>query len=82
MSGGGRGRLPPPPGIGDGGASWRMKALKRAQEQAAREGRKLDEVCVLSFRGAEQVVKLCLDLSLGRDGCACFSYCLLLCSCN
>lgn len=44
LSGGGRGRLPPPPGIGDGGASWRMKALKRAQEQAAREGRKLDEV--------------------------------------
>lgn len=40
----GSGRLPPPPGVGDGGASWRMKALKRAQEQAAREGRKLDEV--------------------------------------
>ncbi|KAJ7526108.1 hypothetical protein O6H91_17G082000 [Diphasiastrum complanatum] len=33
-----------PPAIGDGGASWRLKALKRAQEQAAREGRKLDEV--------------------------------------
>ncbi|XP_011091156.1 CWF19-like protein 2 [Sesamum indicum] len=30
--------------IGDGGASWRLKALKRAQEQAAREGRKLQEV--------------------------------------
>lgn len=30
--------------VGDGGASWRMKALKRAQEQAAREGRKLQEV--------------------------------------
>ncbi|KAL3507696.1 hypothetical protein ACH5RR_033078 [Cinchona calisaya] len=30
--------------VGDGGASWRLKALKRAQEQAAREGRKLDEV--------------------------------------
>ncbi|BFI32110.1 hypothetical protein AXG93_1520s1150 [Marchantia polymorpha subsp. ruderalis] len=35
---------PPPPPIGDGGASWRLKALKRAQEQAAREGRQLDEV--------------------------------------
>jgi len=46
---GSSGRLPPPPGVGDGGASWRMKALKRAQEQAAREGRKLDEVCVLGF---------------------------------
>ncbi|KAG0566602.1 hypothetical protein KC19_7G076500 [Ceratodon purpureus] len=44
LSGGGRGRLPPPPGVGDGGASWRMKALKRAQEQAAREGKQLDEV--------------------------------------
>ncbi|ONK59634.1 uncharacterized protein A4U43_C08F8640 [Asparagus officinalis] len=30
--------------VGDGGASWRLKALKRAREQAAREGRKLDEV--------------------------------------
>ncbi|XP_055813650.1 uncharacterized protein LOC129883097 [Solanum dulcamara] len=30
--------------VGDGGASWRLKALRRAQEQADREGRKLDEV--------------------------------------
>lgn len=38
--------------VGDGGASWRLKALKRAQEQAAREGRKVEEVCfgiVLGF---------------------------------
>ncbi|GJM93479.1 hypothetical protein PR202_ga10039 [Eleusine coracana subsp. coracana] len=30
--------------VGDGGASWRLKALKRAKEQSAREGRQLDEV--------------------------------------
>ncbi|KAH1140198.1 hypothetical protein AAZX31_10G251000 [Glycine max] len=30
--------------VGDGGASWRLKALKRAQEQAAREGRRFNEV--------------------------------------
>ncbi|XP_058222874.1 uncharacterized protein LOC131332590 [Rhododendron vialii] len=30
--------------VGDGGASWRLKALKRAQEQAAREGQNLKEV--------------------------------------
>lgn len=35
--------------VGDGGASWRLKALKRAKEQAARDGRNLDEVCFLSF---------------------------------
>ncbi|CAJ1977417.1 unnamed protein product [Sphenostylis stenocarpa] len=30
--------------VGDGGASWRLKALKRAQEQANREGRNFNEV--------------------------------------
>lgn len=30
--------------VGDGGTSWRLKALKRAEEQAAREGRRFDEV--------------------------------------
>nr|GEV61397.1 hypothetical protein [Tanacetum cinerariifolium] len=29
--------------VGDGGASWRLKAMKRSQEQAAREGKNLDE---------------------------------------
>eukprot|EP00897_Mesotaenium_endlicherianum_P002075 jgi/Mesen1/1896/ME000143S00946 len=38
-------KLPPGPrGVGDGGASWRLKALRRAQEQAAREGKSLEEL--------------------------------------
>ncbi|KDP45651.1 hypothetical protein JCGZ_17258 [Jatropha curcas] len=40
----GNDQLPPSSVVGDGGASWRLKALKRAQEQAKREGRKLEEV--------------------------------------
>jgi hypothetical protein len=32
------------PGIGDGGASWRMKALRRAQSQAGEEGKVLSDV--------------------------------------
>ncbi|XP_021604402.1 CWF19-like protein 2 isoform X2 [Manihot esculenta] len=41
---GGGHQLPSSSLVGDGGASWRLKALKRAKEQAAREGRKLEEV--------------------------------------
>lgn len=56
--------MPPPPGVGDGGASWRMKALKRAQEQASREGRKLDEVC---SRFCDEVLKPILDVTYGAN---------------
>lgn len=34
--------------VGDGGASWRLKALKRAEEQASREGRSIEEVIFCS----------------------------------
>ncbi|AEE33374.1 CwfJ-like family protein [Arabidopsis thaliana] len=40
----GKDQLLPSSVVGDGGASWRMKALKRAKEQAAREGLRLEEV--------------------------------------
>lgn len=40
----GAGQLLSPSVVGDGGASWRLKALKRAKEQATREGRRLQEV--------------------------------------
>lgn len=46
----GEDQLPSSSLVGDGGASWRLKALKRAQEQAAREGRKLEEVFFLTFQ--------------------------------
>ncbi|XP_009629652.1 uncharacterized protein [Nicotiana tomentosiformis] len=41
--------------IGDGGASWRLKALRRAQEQADREGRKLDEVAAERWGSLSQL---------------------------
>ncbi|ESQ29737.1 hypothetical protein EUTSA_v10023321mg [Eutrema salsugineum] len=40
----GKDQLLPTSVVGDGGASWRMKALRRAKEQAAREGQRLEEV--------------------------------------
>ncbi|CAH8330385.1 unnamed protein product [Eruca vesicaria subsp. sativa] len=40
----GKDQLLPSSVVGDGGASWRMKALKRAKEQAARDGQRLEEV--------------------------------------
>ena len=44
-AGGGAGSGRPAAGVvGDGGASWRLKALKRAQERAKAEGKSLHEV--------------------------------------
>ncbi|KAI5067605.1 hypothetical protein GOP47_0018133 [Adiantum capillus-veneris] len=37
-------KRPEAPIVGDGGLSWRLKALKRAKEQAEREGKRLDMV--------------------------------------
>jgi hypothetical protein len=36
---------PLPPVVGDGGSSWRLKALQRAQAAAAEQGRHVSEVC-------------------------------------
>ena len=54
MKGGGGGGAPPagataqvatrPAGVGDGGTSWRLKALRRAQAAAAEEGKDVREV--------------------------------------
>ena len=43
-SNGGGGDDIPMPTIGDGGASWRLKAMKRAQQLAKEEGRDASEV--------------------------------------
>ncbi|XP_024019954.1 CWF19-like protein 2 [Morus notabilis] len=40
----GSSKLPSSSLVGDGGASWRLKALKRAKEQAARDGKRVEEV--------------------------------------
>lgn len=45
----GSSNLPSSALIGDGGASWRLKALKRAKEQAARDGKRIEEVRSLVF---------------------------------
>lgn len=49
--------------VGDGGASWRLKALRRAQEQADREGRKLDEVAAERWGSLSQ---LAVSVSSGK----------------
>lgn len=49
--------------VGDGGASWRLKALRRAQEQAEREGRKLDEVAAERWGSLSQ---LAVSVSSGK----------------
>lgn len=45
----GSSKIPSSSFVGDGGASWRLKALKRAKEQAARDGKRVEEVCFLVF---------------------------------
>lgn len=47
----GKDQLLPTSVVGDGGVSWRMKALKRAKEQAARDGQKLEEVSFIFIYG-------------------------------
>lgn len=49
--------------VGDGGASWRLKALKRAQEQAARDGKNLDEV-YKSLVYSWSIVSVMLEMTL------------------
>ena len=44
-------------GVGDGGASWRLKALRRAKERAAEEGKSLAEVVGDRWGSVAQLVE-------------------------
>ena len=44
-------------GVGDGGASWRLKALRRAKERAAEEGRSLADVVGDRWGSVAQLVE-------------------------
>ncbi|KAJ8549113.1 hypothetical protein K7X08_032820 [Anisodus acutangulus] len=54
--------------VGDGGASWRLKALRRAKEQADREGRNLDEVAAERWGSISQ---LAVSVSSGKAAPTC-----------
>ena len=44
-------------GVGDGGASWRLKALRRAKERAAEEGKSLADVVGDRWGSVAQLVE-------------------------
>ena len=50
--------------VGDGGASWRLKALRRAKERAAEEGRSLAQVVTDRWGSVAQLV----ESIGGKDG--------------
>ena len=60
--------------IGDGGASWRLKALKRAQSAAQEEGRSVNEIVSERFNSLRDLTASLSDRRAAH--CEALTFCL------
>lgn len=58
--------------VGDGGASWRLKALKRAQTAAEEEGRSVNEIVSERFNSLRDLTASLSDRKAAHCEALCF----------